>query len=147
MSTLPVHGSVEIAVLVVYGLAGLAGIAAIVYANTAAAGIPEILSGVAVSGQKMYQLTTTRAITARRQLGTAIKLAALAGALLIGVPLTLVTTGVVAASRTYATLVTPTGAYCGRLLDTGGVLSLRLTDGQLISIHGGSLTEVSSCPG
>ena len=68
-ATLPVHGSVEIGTVVAYGVAGLVGISALVLANFAAQGIPEILSGTPVTGPLMYKLVTTRAMMARRAAG------------------------------------------------------------------------------
>ncbi len=147
LASLPVQGTVRTALLAaVYGVAGACGIGAVVLANLAAQGIPEILTGQPVTGPKMRQLSYDRAVTANRRLSWAIRLAAVAGALLIAVSVFLVIAGIQGSNHPQAMVVTKNGAYCGELVNTGGKLRLRLPDGELIPLAGGSVTPVSSCP-
>ena len=146
LAALPVHGLVEIGLLIAYGAAAAFGVSAIVLANFAAQGIPQITKGRPQTGPSMQQTVTSRATQALGWLKLAIKLAAFAGILVIGSSAFLLVAGVRAADHAYATVVSPGGAYCGELLNVGGKLSLRLSSGNVVPIAGGSLTQVTSCP-
>jgi hypothetical protein len=146
LSSLPVQGDLETGLLAAYGAAGVCGISAVIFANLASQGIPEILTGRAITGPEMRQLASARARRARRQLGWAIKLAAIAGLLVIGVSAFLLVAGIRASNHPDATVVTKTGAYCGELLNVGGALQVRLPSGTLVPLANSSLTPVTSCP-
>jgi hypothetical protein len=147
LAALPVHGAAEIGLLVAYALAGILGLIAIILANLAAQGIPEILTRTVVTGETYYELVRSRAKTASVQLRCAIILAAAAGILVIAGSAYLLIAGVVAANHPHATVVSPSSAYCGELLNSNGNLSLRLPTGKIVPLAGGFLTQVSSCPG
>lgn len=146
LATLPVHGSVEIGSVVAYGVAGLAGISALVLANLAAQGIPEILSGTPVTGPLMYKLVTTRAMTARRQLTGAIGLAGVAGILILAISGFLLGAGIRAQGRPSDILINTGHAYCGILTNVAGQVGVKPLHGKFVSAAGGSLTPVSACP-
>ncbi|MDQ1364481.1 MAG: hypothetical protein QOE07_699 [Acidimicrobiaceae bacterium] len=147
IAALPVHGSSATAILVAYTATGALGVAAIVLANLAAQGIPEILTGTPMTGQAYSRLVLSRATTARTLLGWAIGCAAIAGLLALGASTFLLGAGVRAAGHTHARVVSPSGAYCGELLDSAGNLSLRLPTGATVPIAGASISTVGSCPG
>lgn len=147
IAALPVHGEPATALLVAcYAVAGGSGIAAVLLANFAAQGIPQIMTGQPVTGPLMWQLTYDRARTARRQLGWSIKLAGAAGAFIIGISAWILIAGITAADHPRSLVVTTNGAYCGELVNTGGTVKLQLPDGRLIPLGGAALTPVSWCP-
>lgn len=146
LATLPVHGSVEIGTVVAYGVAGLVGISALVLANFAAQGIPEILSGTPVTGPLMYKLVTTRAMMARRQLGWAIGLAGVAGILILAISGFLLGAGIRAQGRPTDILINTGHAYCGVLVNVAGQVGVKPLHGKFVSAAGGSLTPVNACP-
>lgn len=146
ISTLPVHGWLQVVVIAMLIVAGLLGVAAIVYANCAAQGIPEILAGDPITGPRMYQLVRDRAVSARHQLGFAIGLAAAAGVLIVVTSSGLLVAGALQARKAHATVVSSSGAYCGELINSDGVLMLRLSSGKIVPVAGGAMTSVNSCP-
>jgi hypothetical protein len=146
LATFPVQGWPEVGALSAFAAAGAAGLGAVVLANLAAQGIPEILTGTVMTGQQFHELVTRRAISARKRLGRAIGLALVAGGLAISTSTFVLFAGVFAANHPAALLVNPTGAYCGELVSSNGALTLRLANGSTVSIAGGSLTRVNSCP-
>ena len=85
LATLPVHGGVEIGTVIAFGLAGIVGVSALVLANLATQGIPEIMSGTPVTGPLMYQLVLKRATSARWQMTWSIRLAGIAGVLILAI--------------------------------------------------------------
>ena len=60
LAALPVHGAAEIILLVTYGLAGLLGIVAVILANLAAQGIPQIKLRKITSGTEYRKRVTMR---------------------------------------------------------------------------------------
>ncbi len=147
LAALPVHGSAEIILLAGYALAGALGIIAIILANLASQGIPEVKLRTLVTDTDYRTIITDRAVTASRQLRLAMAFAGIAGLVAIAGSGYLLIAGVIAANHPDATVVSPEGAYCGELLNSNGRLSLRLQTGQVVSIAGATLTQVSSCPG
>jgi len=147
MAALPVHGEPGSALLIAaYAVTGVCGIAAVVLANLAAQGIPEIMTGQPITGGVMWDLTYKRAIAARTQLGWAMRLAAAAGVFAVGISAYLLVAGIAEPGRHDSLVVTTKGAYCGELVDTGGTVELRLPAGTLIPLAGTTVTPVSWCP-
>ena len=146
IAALPVHGAVEVVLLIAYGLAGALGIGAVFMANLAAQGLPQIRHDTIISGPDYRKLVANAADTAHQQLKMALKLAACAGILAVAGSAYLLIAGVIAANHPDATVVTPQGAYCGQLLNSDGKLTLLLPTGHVVPVAGGALTQVSSCP-
>jgi hypothetical protein len=146
LATLPVHGAAEIILLAAYGLAGALGVAAVVLANLAAQGIPQIRLRTIITGTEYRNDVTDAAVKANGRLKVAIWLAGCAGALVLACSAYLLIAGVVAANHPDATVVSPRGAYCGQLLNTNGKLTLLLPTGQVVAVAGGTLNQVNSCP-
>lgn len=146
LSALPVQGDLRIGLLAAYGVAGVCGVAAVVLANLAAQGIPQILTARAITGADMQRLTSARAVAARCRLGWAIRLAGVAGLMIIAISATLLVEGEQASRHPHFTVITKNGAYCGELLNEGGRLTLQLPDGERIPPAGSSLIPVGSCP-
>lgn len=146
LATLPVHGSLEIGTVIAYGVAGLVGISALLLANLAAQGIPEILSGTPVTGPLMYQLVTKRATTARSQLRWAMRLAGVAGFLILAISGFLLRAGINAQNHPSDILINRDHAYCGLLTNSAGQVGVKPSHGKFVSAAGGFLTPVNSCP-
>ena len=146
IAALPVHGAVEVVLLIAYGLAGALGIGAVIMANLAAQGMPKIRHDTITTAQEYRQLVGNAAKRASDQLTMAMKLAACAGILAVGGSAYLLIAGVIAANHPDATVVSPQGAYCGQLLNSDGKLTLLLPTGHVVPVAGGALTQVSSCP-
>lgn len=146
LAALPVHGAAEVILLVGYGLAGALGIAAVILANLAAQGIPQIRLRTIITGTEYGKLVTAAAVKASHQLRMAMALAASAGILALVGSAYLLVAGVIAANHPVATVVSPQGAYCGQILNSNGTLTLRLPTGHVVPVAGGTLTQVSSCP-
>jgi hypothetical protein len=146
IAALPVHGAIEVVLLIAYGLAGALGIGAVILANLAAQGMPKIRHDIITTGQDYRQFVGNAAKRASGQLKMAMKLAACAGILAIAGSASLLIAGVIAANHPDATVVSPQGAYCGQLLNSDGKLTLLLPTGQVVPVAGGALTQVSSCP-
>lgn len=147
LATLPVHGTAEIFLFIGYGLAGALGITAVIILAGISAQRPKVAIGVVLTGETYHKLAMVQADTASHRFRLAIAFAAVAGFASIAGSGYLLVAGVVATNNPHATLVSPTGAYCGELLNLNGKLSLRLPTGKIISVAGGSLTPVNSCPG
>jgi hypothetical protein len=146
LAALPVRGAAEIVLLAAYAVAGALGLAAVITANLAAQGIPEVRNEV-LGSEDYYQLVRKRAEDASNQLQWAMKLAALAGILAVVGSVCLLIAGVISANHPMATVITAQNAYCGELLDSHGTLELKLPTGIIMSIPGGStVTSVNSCP-
>lgn len=147
LAALPVRGAAEIGLLAAYVAAGALGLAAVIKANLAAQGIPEVRSET-LGSENYYQLVKKRAEEASRQLKWGMRLAAAAGILAVVGSVYLLLAGVISANHPMATVVTPQSAYCGELLNSHGTLELKLPTGTIMNIPGGStVTSVSSCPG
>ncbi len=146
LATLPVHGSLEIGTVIAYGVAGLVGISALLLANFATQGIPEILSGTPVTGPLMYQLVTNRAMAARSRLRWSIRLAGVAGFLILVISGLLLGAGINVQDHPSYILINPTHAYCGLLTNSADQVGVKPLHGKFISAAGGFLTPVNSCP-
>jgi hypothetical protein len=83
LASLPVHGTTELVLLAVYGLAGVLGIVAVVLSNLAAQGIPQIRLRTITTGTQYRQQVTDAAVTADRQLKIAMVVAGCAGTLVL----------------------------------------------------------------
>jgi hypothetical protein len=83
LATLPIHGTAEIILLVAYGLAGALGVAAVVLANLAAQGIPQIRLRTIITGTEYRNDVTNAAVKANCRLRVAIWLAGGARALVL----------------------------------------------------------------
>jgi hypothetical protein len=146
LATLPVHGTAEIILFIGYGLAGALGITAVIILAAISAQRPKIDIDKPLTGLTYHEIVMGQAVTASHRFRLAIAFAAVAGFVSITGSGYLLIAGVVATNHPHATLVSPTGAYCGELLNSNGKLSLRLQTGEIISVTGGSLTPVNSCP-
>lgn len=147
LAALPVRGAAEIGLLAAYVVAGVLGIVAVIQANLASQGIPQVRTGT-IGSEDYYQLVKKRAESASLQLLWAMWLAAAAGILVVAGSVYLLVAGVISANHPMATVVTPKSAYCGELLNSHGTLELKLPTGMIMSVPGGSsVTAVSSCPG
>ena len=146
LATLPVHGGVEVGTVIVFGLAGITGVSALVLANLATQGIPEIMSGTPVTGPLMYQLVLKRATSARGQMTWSIRLAGMAGLLILAVSGFLLGARIRAQGRPSDILINTSHAYCGLLSHAGQQVGVRLPDGRFVPAAGGALTPVNSCP-
>jgi hypothetical protein len=148
LATLPVHGGVEIGTVIIYGIAGIIGVIALLLANLATQGIPEIMSGTPVTAPLMYQLVTSRAVTARNRLRWSIRLAGVAGILILAISGFLLGAGIRAQDHPNAILTNSTQSYCGALTHdpVDGQVAVLLPDGTFIPAAGGSLMPVNSCP-
>lgn len=146
LAALPVHGAAEIILLVTYGLAGLLGIVAVILANLAAQGIPQIKLRKITTGTEYRKRVTDAAVTASRYLRMAMVFAGCAGILALAGSAYLLIAGVIAANHPDAIVVSPQGAYCGQILNSNGKLTLLLPTGHAVPVAGGTLTPVSSCP-
>jgi hypothetical protein len=147
LATLPVRGPAEIGLLTAYAAAGALGLVAVIMANLASQGIPQVRNET-LGSEDYYQLVKKRAEDAGAQLLWAMKMAAIAGILAVAGSVYLLVAGVISANHPMATVVTPQSAYCGELLNPHGTLELSLPTGTIMSIPGGStITSVSSCPG
>ena len=147
LATLPVQGVTEIILIVGYGLAGVIGITAVIMlADVANQVIP--LTEMPLTPAMYREIVRTGAVRVSRRFRLALRFARHSGILVIiaGSGYLLIA-GAVATNHPHATIISPTGAYCGELLDSNGKLSLRLQTGEVIPVAGDSLTQVSSCPG
>jgi len=106
--------------------------------------MPKVRRGTIITGPQYRELVTDAA--ASRQLRMAMALAASAGILAVAGSAYLLIAGVIAANHPDATVVSPQGAYCGQLLNSNGKLTLLLPTGHVVSVAGGALTQVNSCP-
>jgi len=146
LATLPVHGSLEIGVVVAFFMAGIAGIVAVILANLAAQGIPEIFTGTPITGPLMYQLVSSRARSARGQLHGAMVLAGVAGVLILAISGFLLGAGIRAQAHPSDILINTGHAYCGLLVHHEGQVEVKLPSGRFVPAAGGSLTPVNACP-
>lgn len=147
LATLPVHGGVEIGTVIIYGIAGIIGVIALLLANLASQGIPQIMSGTPVTAQLMYELVTRRAMTARSRLRWSMRLAGVAGILILAISGFLLGAGIRAQDHPDYILISSTESICGPLTHfPDGEVGIQLPNGFLISAAGASLTPVNSCP-
>jgi hypothetical protein len=146
LATLPVHGNVEIGIVVAFFIAGIVGIIAVIMANLAAQGIPEIFTGTPVTGPLMYQLVSSRARSARCQLHWAMGLAGAAGVLILVISGFLLGAGIRAQAHPSDILINTGHAYCGLLIHHAGQVGVKPPGGAFVSAAGGSLTPVNACP-
>lgn len=146
LATLPVHGTVEIGTVVAFFLAGAIGIAAVIMANLAAQGIPQIFTGTPITGPLMYQLVSRRARSARCQLHWAMWLAGAAGVLILAISGFLLGAGIRAQAHPSDILINTGHAYCGLLTHKHGQVGVKPAGGPFVSAAGGSLTPVNACP-
>jgi hypothetical protein len=146
LATLPVQGVTEIILIVGYGLAGVIGITAVIMlADVANQVIP--LTKMPLTAAVYREIVRNHTIRVSRRFRLALRFAGIAVFVIIVGSGYLLIAGAVATNHPHATIISPTGAYCGELLDSNGKLSLRLQTGEVISVAGDSLTQVSSCPG
>jgi hypothetical protein len=146
LATLPVSGWQQDAILAAMCLAGLVAVAAVVLANMAAQGLPNVHENDTLTGQRLAKLTLSGAKQARRQLDRAIVLAAAAGALAVVAAMSILAAAVLATKPPpNAVLQTRTESYCGSIATADGIASLKLSSGQFVPVDGGKLTLVSSC--
>ena len=82
LAALPVRGAAEIGLLAAYVVAGVLGIVAVIQANLASQGIPQVRTGT-IGSEDYYQLVKKRAESASLQLLWAMWLAAAAGILVV----------------------------------------------------------------
>jgi hypothetical protein len=146
LATLPVHGHLEIATVVAFFMAGIAGIIAVIKANLAAQGIPEIFTGTPITGPLMYHLVSSRARTARGQLRCAMLLAGAAGVLILVISGFLLGAGIREQAHPSDILINTGHAYCGLLIHHAGQVGVKPPGGGFVSAAGGSLTPVNACP-
>ena len=146
LATLPVQGVTEIILIVGYGLAGVIGITAVIMlADVANQVIP--LTEMPLTPAMYRKIVRDHTIRVSRRFRLALRFAGIAVFVIIAGSGYLLIAGAVATNHPHATIISPTGAYCGELLDSNGKLSLRLQTGEVIPVAGDSLTQVSSCPG
>jgi hypothetical protein len=146
LSTWPVSGALRNVILVALSVAGLAAIFAVYSANRASEGIPKIIVDQPLTGRRLEHDTLALAIKAKGQLTRAMVLAGIAGLLIVGSSLTLLTEGVLTPNSAPKALVVSSGqTYCGSIQTVDGVVSLRFSNGKSMAVNGTPLTVVSSC--
>jgi hypothetical protein len=121
---------VEIGTVIIYGITGIIGVIALLQANLASQGIPEIMSGTPVTAQLMYELVTSRAMTARSRLRCSMRLAAVAGILILAISGFLLGAGIRAQDHPDDILISPTESICGPLTHSSdGEVGIQLSNG------------------
>jgi hypothetical protein len=147
LASLPPNGW-KYVIVVLLGLAGVVGVTAVVLANKAAEGFPTVERHRPLTGPEMAANALAGATQSRKLLQRAIVAAAIGGGLAILGSFGILATGLLASSPApTAILNTPSGAYCGTIDTTNGVVSLLLSDGKLVPAKGGTITVVTSCGG
>jgi hypothetical protein len=147
LASLPPSGW-KYAIVVALGLAGLAGLGAVVLANQAAEGFPRVVRDVPLTGPQLAAAARAAAESSRLRLTQAIRLAAVAGLLALTGSFGILAVGLLAATPApLVLLVTRSGAYCGALATHNGTAAVQLPGGRRMPVAGGTVTVVSSCGG